>query len=150
MNMRNLVIWLWLGISLLSCQEDSVSPSSSLPGQWALIGFANQQGQLIELEPNRQTNPLSITFTTDTIQGDLDINSMSARYRLLNDTTLLVTNLTYTEALGTPREQNLLRNFPRDTARYTLTADTLILFPASRSNQAPDTDDIPTVYERVE
>ena len=146
--MKYRIILLSLSVSLLSCQDDFVN-RNPLPGQWQLLGYANEQGQLTDPESDSSTNPLSIRLTDNSVQADLDINNLWARYRLLNDSVLLISDLTYTEAVGTPREQKLLTNFPRDTARYRLQAGTLVLFPTGNNNRAPDTNDTPTVYQRA-
>ena len=145
--MRYLITLFCISISLLSCREDSAQPLPSLVGEWQLVGFANGQGQIIETQPNSQTKPVTIEFVSDTIKGDFGVNYLSARYRVLDDSTLVVSALTYTEGGGSPWEMKFISNFPRDTAHYQVEKETLVLFPKSVNNQGPFTDDTPTVYQ---
>ena len=141
---------LWLSISLLSCKEDSVNQVASLQGHWQFLGFADNQGKLVEPEPNNQPKPVTIQFTPDTVTGEFGFNYLSAHYRILADSILIVSDLNYTEAVGTPWEMKFMDNFPRDTTRYLIEADTLILLPISSSNRTPSTDNMPTVYQRMD
>ncbi len=133
----------------------------SLPGEyqptnllsntkWKLLGYGDETGTLVDSIPVAEPHTITVTFGEDSVLADLPINSLHSTYRIVSDTLLMISNLTFTEAIGLPGEQKFIHNFPRDTCRYTLTADRLVLFPMSINNQGKFVDDQPSVYQKMD
>ena len=146
--MKTITLTLLLILGITACKDDAVDTSPLLEGRWNFLGFGNARGQLVESEPAGESDSIVIEFQDGQFAGRFGINRAHASYQVLNDLLMRMRNLTVTEMAGSEWQQKFEDNFPQDSTRYVLRADTLVLFPTGEANQMPSYDDTPTVYVR--
>ena len=146
--MKTITLALLLILGITACKDDAVDASLPPEGRWNFLGFGNARGQLVESEPAGESYPIVIEFQDGQFAGWFGINYAHATYQILNDSLMRMRNLTATEMAGSEWQLKFEDNFPQDSARYVLRADTLVLFPIGEANQMPSYDDTPTVYVR--
>lgn len=131
--MKRILLTFVLSILFLitfSCNNDDDSSDSdnttSITGTWELIRFEDQDSGIVHTPPEDSDNPITITFETDTFQGNTEVNSFFGDYSLSSNQ-LIIENMGSTLVAETAWGTMFFEAMTNDMMTYSIEDNTLMI-----------------------
>jgi len=113
-----------------SCNNDDDSSNNddttSITGTWELIQFEDQDSGIVHTPPEDSANPITITFETETFQGNTEANSFFGDYSLSSNQ-LIIENMGSTYVAESVWGSMFFEAMASETMTYSIEGNTLMI-----------------------